>query len=408
MKVVSPSSIGDRNGFYQIGNRKTYLKTELMDWHHHMPQEWKWNYNDDFFGQFDWSQEPKEDIREIYKQRALELRRSYDYLILYYSGGHDSANMLYAFLDNNIPIDEVCVYYSKYDKVSNQYKELTALTWNKIKWLKTKYPSLNVRIIDYGDMFKNWKDIICKYGFGDNLFDVFGSMLSINRIIADEFYLTIPDWNKLLEKGKNLAWVFGSDKPMIRYLDNNWIFNFHDAFVQARMTPLRQLYDDGTKGSYEYFYWSPTDICQKIIRKQCHLLVNNYHERAKQDFSKIPGAKPHNPSYGWEVDSMSPEFVQTIYPRLFDFGETYFIEKNQKYIFGNRDQWCFDSNHEGALDHYDMYSSLNSSLYSHYHMWMNNGKQIENGLKNSISQNYVIYSSPKEDVVDTTLVTGKI
>lgn len=406
--LVTPTSIGDKNGFYEIGNRKTYLKTELMDWHHHMPQAWKWNYNDEFFGQFDWSQEPTEDIRELYKQRALELRRNYDYLVLYYSGGHDSANALYAFLDNNIPIDEICVYYSKHDNVSNQYKELNTLTWKKIQWLQIKYPNLRVRRLDYGDMFKNWKNIIRKYGYKDDLFDVFGSMLSINRIIADEFYMTIPEWNSMITAGKRFAWIFGADKPMLRYLNNSWIFNFHDAFVQCRMTPLRQLYDDGTRGNYEYFYWSPTDACQQIIRKQCHLLVNNYRDRARQDFSKIPGAKPHNPSYGWEVDTMSPEFVKTIYPRLFDFGETYYIEKNAKYIFGNRDQWFFDSNHEGAHDHQDMYKSLNSSLYSHYHMWMNNGKQIENGLKNAISQNYVIYNSPKEDVVDTTLVTGKI
>lgn len=407
--LVTPTSVGDKNGFYEIGDRKTYLKTELMDWHHHMPQAWKWNYNDEFFGQFDWSQEPTEDIRELYKQRALELRRNYDYLVLYYSGGHDSSNALYAFLDNNIPIDEICVYYSKYDTVSNQYKELNTLTWKKIQWLKLKYPNLRVRRLDYGDMFKNWKNIIRKYGYKDDLFDVFGSMLSINRIIADEFYMTIPEWHSIITAGKRFAWIFGADKPMLRYLNNSWIFNFHDTFVQARWTPLRQLYDDGTRGNYEYFYWSPTDACQLIIRKQCHLLVNNYRERARQDFSKIPGAKPHNPDYGWEVDTMSPEFVKTIYPRLFDFDETYYIEKNAKYIFGNRDQWFFNSNHEGALDHQDMYKSLNSSLYSHYHMWMNDGTHIENGLLSCLSQNYVINNDPKaEVVVKPALISGTI
>lgn len=408
MQLVNPSSIGDRNGFYQIGDRKTYLKTELMDWHHHMPQAWKWNYNDDFFGQFDWLEEPKESINELYKQRALELRKNYDYLVLYYSGGHDSANTLYAFLDNGILLDEVCIYFSKYDTISNQYKELNSLTWNKIKWLQAKYPNQKFRIIDYGDMFKNWDSIISKYGYKDDMFSVFGSMLSINRIIADEFYETIPDWNRLITAGKKFAWIFGADKPMIRYIDNKWIFNFHDAFLQCRMTPLRQLFDDGTRGSYEYFYWSPTDSCQRILRKQCHLLAGAYSEQAKIDFSKIPGAKPFKPGYGWEVDTMSPMFVQTIYPRLFEFGEKYFIEKNRQYIFGNRDQWYFDSNHEGAQLHHNMYSSLNSKLYSHYHSWLNDGAQIENGLKNCISQDYVFVDNSEVLVDETILVNGTI
>jgi len=390
MEIINPRKFGDRNGFYQIGNRKTYLKTELIDWHHSMPQEWHWNYNDEFFGQFDWTDEPKEDINELYKQRALELRKEYDYIALYYSGGHDSSNVLYAFLDNNIPIDEIVVYYSRHDTESNQYKELTQLTWNKIKTLKKQYPHLKIRTIDYADFFMNWTKIIEKYGYKDDMFGMFGSILSINRLVADEFYETIPEWNKMIKSGKRFAWLFGADKPMLRYIDDKWIFNFHDGFVHCRMTPLRQLYDDGTRGTYEYFYWSPTDACQKIIRKQCHLLKNKYNEQAKIDFSKIPGAKKFIPGYGWEVDTMSRTFVETIYPRDFKFNETYFLEKNPQFIFGNRDQWFFNSNHDQAKVHYDMYSSLNSNLYSHYRLWMNDSSSIESGLKNCISQDYII------------------
>ena len=134
--IIDKKQLADRHGYYQIGDRKTYIKTELMDWDNQLHQTWNWNYNDDFFGQADWAKEPKEDIDELYRQRALELRATHDYLILYYSGGHDSAQMLYAFLENDIPIDEVCVYYSKYDTISNQFKELSSLTWDKLKWLK--------------------------------------------------------------------------------------------------------------------------------------------------------------------------------------------------------------------------------------------------------------------------------
>ena len=87
---------------------------------------------------------------------------------------------------------------------------------------------------------------------------------------------------------------------------------------------------------------------------------------------------------------MSSDFVRTIYPRLFRFDEMYFLEKNKKYIFGNRDQWYFNSNHDGAREHHDMYMSLKSGLYSHYNDWMNTPGDIDHGLKNAISPDYII------------------
>ena len=153
---------------------------------------------------------------------------------------------------------------------------------------------------------------------------------------------------------------------------------------------MRQSFDDGTIGAYELFYWAPTDACQKIIRKQSHLIKKKYDAQAKVDFSKINGVKGFKPGYGWELDTMSSGFVQTIYPRLFKYDEIYFIEKNKQYIFGNRDQWYFNSNHDSAKEHYDMYLSLKSNLYSHYRTWMNDPGNIDNGLKNCISPDYII------------------
>lgn len=51
--------------------------------------------------------EPTESFKELCKQRAQQLRASYDYIILSFSGGSDSTTVLNAFLDNNIHIDEI-------------------------------------------------------------------------------------------------------------------------------------------------------------------------------------------------------------------------------------------------------------------------------------------------------------
>jgi hypothetical protein len=219
---------------------------------------------------------------------------------------------------------------------------------------------------------------------------MFGSMLTVNRIILSMAHTFIDDWQKILKRGKKLAWISGIDKPMIRYINKKWIFNFHDALVHAMIPPFRQIIDDGTIGTYELFYWSPVDECAKILIKQCHLLKNAFGRQADLDFSKIPEAKHFKPTYGWELDRMSEKFTKTIYPREKQIKEFFYHDKNSAHIWGNRDQWFFNSNHAGSLTHWDMYLATKSKLYSHFHTWYNNGMSIDGGFKNSISLDYVI------------------
>jgi len=56
------------------------------------------------------SEEPKESLSTLYIQRAQQLRNDYEYLILNYSGGPDSHNILETFLLNNIFLDEILIY----------------------------------------------------------------------------------------------------------------------------------------------------------------------------------------------------------------------------------------------------------------------------------------------------------
>jgi len=42
----------------------------------------RWNFNNDVYRLIDWGKEPEEDLYDIYKQRALQLRKNYDYLLL--------------------------------------------------------------------------------------------------------------------------------------------------------------------------------------------------------------------------------------------------------------------------------------------------------------------------------------
>ena len=72
-------------------------------------------FEDVSFNNYSWSIEPGTPLKQLQKERALQLRDTYDYIKLWFSGGADSTTMLNTFLDNNIHIDEIGVYRSSID-----------------------------------------------------------------------------------------------------------------------------------------------------------------------------------------------------------------------------------------------------------------------------------------------------
>jgi hypothetical protein len=68
-----------------------------------------WHFHDDLFSAIDVSSLGKLSLKELYRQRALQLRDEYDYLILNYSGGSDSGYILKTFVENGIKLDQVRV-----------------------------------------------------------------------------------------------------------------------------------------------------------------------------------------------------------------------------------------------------------------------------------------------------------
>ena len=96
-------------GHWIVGEQKFINKYEalLFATRKNLPVHYK--FFNEVWEKFDRSQLGKFSLQEVYKQRAQQLRDQYDYLILYFSGGADSYNVLRSFIDNNIKLDEVCV-----------------------------------------------------------------------------------------------------------------------------------------------------------------------------------------------------------------------------------------------------------------------------------------------------------
>ena len=97
----------DKRGYYKVGNQKFYSKAQAILYDQQNHKGIDFIFNDEDFLSADWKNEPQESLDEIYKQRAQQLREKYDYLVLSYSSGVDSTNILHSFLYNNIHLDEV-------------------------------------------------------------------------------------------------------------------------------------------------------------------------------------------------------------------------------------------------------------------------------------------------------------
>ena len=98
----------NENVFYYDGDKKTYHNRYdlLMKSKHWMR---RFYYYDNEFMKVEWTKEPTEDLWSLYSKRAQQIRDEYEYVILCYSGGVDSTNILEAFYYNNIFIDEILI-----------------------------------------------------------------------------------------------------------------------------------------------------------------------------------------------------------------------------------------------------------------------------------------------------------
>lgn len=403
----------DRYGYYQIEDLKTYSVYQLMDRHQYLRRfknttnsiqeiEYQWIYNDDFFSQYNWTQEPTESLKELYKQRALELRKEYDYIVLYYSGGYDSTNMLYAFLDNGIYPDEICRVDSSYDTVSHRYLEGKWKTWKKLDELEKRYPQIKIRRIDNGDFVCNWPNIIKNTNSYLNLdwppIYYWGPRTSIHRLVLDHMYEYVDDWKQLLKNNKKLCTVHAVDGVQLRFnlATKELVHNYNDVDIYGHMTPIRQMTNKKDRDVLEFFYWAPTDTAVKIMMKQGHLAKKFFMNLSNGELEQLINMKDianidTKENYMLLRTFTYKEFKKLIYPRLFTDGEE-FYEPKELNLWGNVDHWYYNNpKFPNSEKHWkEIYQSLFDKKHRHWKRFFYD-HDIEKGHRKIRSKDYVIF-----------------
>ncbi len=233
--IDTPFGYYDVNGKIFFSKIKAFIHASSFS----TPSEVKYHFYDDVWESAlsTYVHNPLIDLEELYKNRALQIRESYDYLILNFSGGADSTTILEAFIKNNIKLDEVYVRWSKRMIDSDLYTpnsfDLSAKNmvseWDfsikpKLDWLRSNHPEIKIVIDDWVEDLKQVsvdEDLLFKQNHNFGLVNfAFSEIVSQNGVYHEN-------------KGKRVANIFGIDKPTIFYNSQYDIFNmcFQDFVV---------------------------------------------------------------------------------------------------------------------------------------------------------------------------------
>jgi hypothetical protein len=284
----------DIHGYYVVNNQKFYSKVQALVYASKLLDKInekindrnikikdptmlvKWNFNDEVFEKYDWTKEPEIDLETLYFKRAKELREKYDYIIVYYSGGVDSHNLVMSFLNNNLFIDEIVVHHvndgikilsnshlSPLDAKIQPLTETNLQVIPRLTEIKQLSPKTKIKMMD---TTQHTIDTFSKNQSGEWVMNV---REELNPIDSAKYNFTCFDeYKKTIELNKKVGILVGLDKPCLKIKYDEVYLCFHDRRFNVNL-----FYNEIEKYSnaqVEFFYTSP-DTCA-LMCKQAHEL----------------------------------------------------------------------------------------------------------------------------------------
>lgn len=266
----------------------------------------EWLFNDRIFQSYDWTIEPEETLDQLYDRRARQLRERYNYLIISYSGGADSHNMLMSFVRQGLHVDEIVV--NQFEKAGKKFIDLDPnnrsaknagaehylQTLPRLKELATLIPKTKITIADLSDhIFKSMEVA------GDASW-ILSKREGINPAGATRFnYLHLAEVRKRFDKEKSICLIVGIEKPRTTIVNGRMVIRFIDrAANQVTVAEHIKEYENSTA---EFFYWSPD--CVPMMIKQGHVI------------KKYLGANPHLQQH-WYGHSFTFKTFRLIHERI--------------------------------------------------------------------------------------------
>jgi hypothetical protein len=288
----------------------------------------KFYYYDDFFSTLDWTKEPSESLQELYRERAQQIRETYDHVVVCYSGGIDSTQVLESFYYNDIHIDEILVVgaLSQDDQFGTDRNHNGDLYWNVFPYLKDLHlPNTKISFVDYTKYFNDINNFTLLQKYGVDYIEKIGIRTSVHNLL---WY----DLDKFLNHKKHTAYVMGKEKPTVKF-DGRFSLAFHDI----SFTDYGNRYEYAT-GRRVNFYSDPE--AYKIILKQSHKIKQH-----QQHLEEFPYPLPY---------SIYDNYTDRIKPIIYDIKRPLKHQSNKSKCtyLSARDMFMVDKKNSQIFDIY--------------------------------------------------------
>lgn len=284
---TAPFDFFAKNGYYTVGNAVAVTHGVAIQESSRTGLPIKWHFNDEAYGNMNWRASWNLPISEVYRLRAQQLRDKYKYLMLWFSGGADSAVILQTFIDNNIHLDEVVVSWAKTTSEgrytpntvdrspSNFISEWDFAIKPRLEWLAKVSPKTKITILDFlvdlpeVEDFEDTWTIIEKPSY----FTI-KRQRALDQAVTERFKIY----------GDGLASIAGIAPPLVSVINKNYLAVFFMNNLASAGIGKSDYLLNQVPRNVEFFYWTPD--MPEIVREQAHLLLEHLarHPRDRELF----------------------------------------------------------------------------------------------------------------------------
>lgn len=298
--MILLNDVDTKNGYYLYNGKPYYDRKDAFDdmlKNEDYDGVLQFYFNDDAYEKVNWFEPIHNSLSDLYKIRALNLRQKYDYLILSFSGGSDSTQMLMTFLKNKIFVDEIQIYHhekaiSKLDRnimlqdyELKQFLEYEYSALPMLKVVKQLSPNTKITSLDMSDYIHDQIMSQKLENIGLNDKNITSISAVVSKIPRFTTFYAIKHNEKTINR-TNVGFIRGLEKPTLRLTEHNRLYHrFFDVSYHGI-----QAFNKGALDKFmsiENFYWTPDlpHITLKQVQVIRHELETN--KGFYQEFLKI-------------------------------------------------------------------------------------------------------------------------
>lgn len=352
--------------YYTEDGVQFHSKIKALEYSIRHDKKLNFYYHDEVYRNVQWKIEPVESLTDLYREQAQRIRDSYDYVILCYSGGYDSTNILETFYYNNIKLDKIvtvgALSQDSHSGVDENHNG--ELYHNVFPYLKELGLESITQVCDYTTFFDK-KDVFTVTQHADDWIDYLGAWFSPhNWFWRDIEQYVVPRQYR----DKKVALIFGKDKPILHHGVGERDTNLFPSGLNGFMFKDAGCTSYGNVESFENcdrinFYWDPNFT--KIIVKQLHILYRAYIIDKSFTFDSLSGTQIFN---NHTVNSLIYDLKK---PILFKSpkSKTTALSLRDEYLKDKKDSHIYNLHQAGMKKLYDSFGtyrlpSISSKFYS--------------------------------------------